>query len=169
MPSRLATARAEDERAPAPAIDLAAELLRRGRPVTVVVGGESMWPLVRSGERVRIEPAIAPRRGLLGAVLLGGHLVVHRIVAMNDSWCTLLGDLGGSPARIPQTDLLGVVVELETRGGRKLRLDRGARRFLGVAVSLVTPVARWPWRWTRALRARVSAARSATARAARRG
>src|SRR5688572_11413062 len=39
------------------AIDLGAELLKRGRGLDLVVGGESMWPLVRHGDRVRLEPA----------------------------------------------------------------------------------------------------------------
>lgn len=141
--------RAADEWAPSPAIDLAAELLRRGRAMEVRVYGESMWPLVRQGDRVRIDPLQRPTRGRLAAVLVDGHLVVHRVVQLDLDECLLLGDHGGRPHRVPIGDLLGVVTHQWTRDGRLLEHDSALLSGAGWLVSRVTPVSRWPWRTAR--------------------
>ena len=78
-----------------------------------------------------VEPA-APAQAGSGRAL---DLAVIALVAAG--LLTLLGLLGASA---------GVLTE----GWAGL-----LRRWLGWGVSLVTPVARWPWRWVRAARARL--------------
>ena len=134
---------------------LAAELLRSGRAVEIVVGGESMWPLLQSGWRVRIEPASA-RVGDLVAVERDGRLVVHRLVKLEGERATLRGDNTGRddpPART--RDLLGVVTAVWTPSGRQLRLSSRRWQLVGRAIALVTPRTQTPWRWAlRLVRAR---------------
>ena len=140
--------------APAPAIELAAEQLRRGRAMEVTVHGESMWPLVRAGDRVRLDPGIRPARGRLAAVLVDGHLVVHRIVGLGRT-CVLLGDHGGRPLVVAPADLLGIVTRQWTRTGRLVHHERRRTVVVGWLVSQVTPLTRWPWRAARRGRARL--------------
>jgi hypothetical protein len=126
---------------------LAAELLRSGRAVEIVVGGESMWPLLQSGWRVRIEPAPA-RVGDLVAVERDGHLVVHRLVKLEGERATLRGDNTGRddpPART--SDLLGVVTAVWTSSGRCLSLTKRRWNMVGRAVAHVATRTHRPWRW----------------------
>lgn len=142
------------------AIDLAAEILRRGRPMEVQVFGESMWPLVRQGERVRIDPAEPPAVGRLAAVLVDGHLVVHRIVRLDAGECLLLGDHGGGQLRVAVAELLGVVTHQWTRSGRLLVHAAPHVKAAGAVVARVTPLTRLPWRMARRGRALPSRVRA---------
>lgn len=142
------------------AIDLAAEMLRRGRPMQVQVFGESMWPLVRQGDRVRIDPAEPPAVGRLAAVLVDGHLVVHRIVKLDAGECLLLGDHGGGELRVAVGEVLGVVTHQWTRHGRLLTHAATLVKGAGAVVAAVTPLTRWPWRAARRGRALPSKVRA---------
>lgn len=133
------------------AIDLAAELLRRGRSIDLVVGGMSMWPLVRGGERVHLDPAVPPRVGFLAGILQEGRLVVHRIVRVGGGRVTLLGDFGGREASVELPELLGVVTVQWTRDGRMIRHDRTMRRAANYLCALATRTTRWPWRFVHRL------------------
>lgn len=115
----------------------------------VRVYGESMWPLVRQGDRVRIDPNQTPVRGRLAAALLDGHLVVHRVVSLSDSHCVLLGDFGGRRLSLPITEILGVVTHQWTRGGRAISHSNTLLAGVGWLTSMVTPRTRLPWRMAR--------------------
>ena len=134
------------------AIDLAAELLRRGRPMELVVGGMSMWPLVRAGERVRLEPAVGARVGQLAAVVRDGRLLVHRVVRAEGGLCELRGDnLERSDGLVPAAQIVGVVTLGWTRSGRRIDHRRFLRRTLDRLVAFVSARSRLPWRLARAL------------------
>ena len=57
-------------------------LLDEGRSVTITVGGYSMWPAIKPGDRVRISPPekeSTPARGTVVALRRDGGFVVHRV------------------------------------------------------------------------------------------
>lgn len=122
----------------------------------VHVYGESMWPLVRQGDRVRIDPEQAPSRGRLAAALSDGHLVVHRVVDLTESHCVLLGDFGGRPLSIPIGEVLGVVTRQWTREGRAFAHESKLLLGAGWLASVVTPRTRLPWRMARSAHRRLS-------------
>ena len=90
-------------------IDLAREQLARHRPLVLVAEGHSMWPLVRDGEVVTIEPMDAPPA--IGDVVLfavGARLVLHRVVAIRGDDVVTKGDARPRPdAPIPRGSILG--------------------------------------------------------------
>src|SRR5690606_26210402 len=85
--------------------------------VEIVVGGASMWPLLRHGDRVRIEPERSVSVGSLAAVWRAGHLVVHRVVAVEGDVVRLRGDhLDREDAPCTRAEILGVVTRQWTKG-----------------------------------------------------
>ena len=61
----------------------AAKALRAGCTLELDARGGSMWPLLRTGDRLTVEPATASslRRGDIAVVARGHGLVAHRVVA----------------------------------------------------------------------------------------
>lgn len=127
-------------------VELAAQLLARGQPVELFVGGSSMWPLVRDGDRLRIVPGRAVRVGALVAVFARGHLVVHRIVARTADGYVLKGDNDGPPEPIRACDVLGVVTRHWVAAGREVPLAAGW------AVAQLSRRTGLPWRLLRRVR-----------------
>jgi len=63
------------------AANAASVLLGEERPVTITAGGYSMWPAIRPGDRVVIEPlrGCSPVQGDIVALRRDGGYVVHRV------------------------------------------------------------------------------------------
>ena len=61
----------------------AMQMLSEGKTVSVTAGGSSMWPAIKPGERVTIEPLndYIPVKGDVVALLRDGGFVIHRITA----------------------------------------------------------------------------------------
>lgn len=134
------------------AIDLLAELLRRGRPVELRVGGRSMWPLVRTGDRLRIEPGLVPRIGDLAAVLRHGHLVVHRVLSLTGDRVRLRGDnRGEADPDVGRGEILGVVTLQKLRGGYELDHRLRWIRLLDRGALVLSQWTRAPWRLAKRL------------------
>lgn len=126
--------------------ELAAELLARGLPIELKVGGQSMWPLVRSGDIVRVEPGLAPSLGSLAAVLRRGHLVVHRVVDVRAQAVVLQGDNGGRPEVTARAAVLGVVTrQARGRGGT---VEHGSRQqqVRNALIACISRTSGGPWR-----------------------
>ncbi len=117
-------------------VELLAELLRRGEAIELQARGGSMYPMIRDGDRLRIEPVQADqlRRGDVIAYRRGGRLLVHRYLGRwPDS--RALRARGDSHARVePPLDPSAVLGRVSAIGrhGRKLRLDHGAWRAVGL-------------------------------------
>ncbi len=117
-------------------VELLAELLQRGEAIEFRARGGSMHPLIRDGDRLRIEPIRADqlRRGDVIAYRRGGRLLVHRYLGR---WpgSGALRTRGDSHTRVePPLDpsaVLGRVTALG-RHGRKLRMDHAAWRAVGL-------------------------------------
>ncbi|MBI5516564.1 MAG: S26 family signal peptidase [Deltaproteobacteria bacterium] len=85
-------------------------LLRQGQPVTFVVRGASMWPSLRDGARVTVQPCPVAclRPGDLVAFERRGALVVHRVRAVTAEGVRSAGDaLPRGDGLVPQSAVLG--------------------------------------------------------------
>lgn len=102
-------------------------------PVTILLDGDSMRPLIRRGrDRVTIVPLLRElKKGDIVLFRLGGRYIVHRVRRLNGDTVETLGDacLTPDPA-IPRAQVLGLAVRC-IRNGRTLRLDTPAARALG--------------------------------------
>ena len=101
---------------------LLGELLGRGLRVRLEVDGHSMTPLIRSGDRVTIDP-LRRHPPRLGDVLLLAaekqRLVLHRHVGWAGAELVLRGDCApASDAAAGPWQVLGVVAGVERRGRR---------------------------------------------------
>ena len=116
---------------------LSGELLEEGHAVRFRAGGSSMWPFIRDGDVLIVEPLEG------GAVRVGdvvlyrtaaGRVMAHRVVirTTDDGDVALLirgdGSEGAGDTVVPG-DVLGRVTWME-RGGGAIRLDRWPRRML---------------------------------------
>ncbi len=66
------------------AADTAETLLREGKNIMVTAGGYSMWPAIRPGDKVEIEPigTRVPEIGEIVALKRDGGYVIHRVTGM---------------------------------------------------------------------------------------
>lgn len=120
---------------------LSAELLAAGRALTVRVRGYSMFPSLRPGDLIRVEPVdLATLRP--GDVILfrAGNLVItHRLLQWKDGFLITKGDAAPCLDRpLSPAEVAGRVVEVR-RGGRAWRLDRGWRRRLALVQAAISP------------------------------
>lgn len=141
----------QSERTRTVGIELAADLLRAGKPVDIVVGGRSMWPLLRDGDVVRLEPTQSIRVGDVAAIWRDGHLVVHRVASIEPGVVRMRGDnLASDDAPVRASEVLGVV-RVHRRGAREVRHDTTLARGLNRLVAGLSRRARLPWRVARLL------------------
>jgi hypothetical protein len=104
------------------AVPLTIDLLRRGMPVRLEVGGHSMTPFIRCGDVITLHPR-ADQRPCLGDVLAvaseGRRLTVHRHVGWSSGRVVLRGDATVAPdAAVPIESVLGVVAGVTRGAGR---------------------------------------------------
>jgi len=84
------------------------------------VGGWSMFPTLRRGDLVRVEPVGRLRRGDVAVFELCGALVVHRVVSVGESGVVCRGDAYRSlDPPIPRQDVFGAATV--ALPGRRLR------------------------------------------------
>lgn len=137
----------------------AIELLRKGESVELVVGGGSMWPLVKHGDRLLITPVDPSgnfRRGTLLAVLSEGHVVVHRVVGVDAGSGRLVLQGDNLPAPDPpvlSSQVLGQVSQQVLKSGLVLKHQRQPllvlNRALVPALKVSRPVHRHIFEWRR--------------------
>jgi hypothetical protein len=101
------------------------ESLAQNASCTITAHGASMWPFIRTGDRVMI----ACRTGRLlpgsvAAVFCGDQLIVHRIVGFggrfeSGRYVWIAGDSStGSRTRVFPEEIVGIAVSLERAGRR---------------------------------------------------
>lgn len=145
---------ADDERSqsPAVAIELCAEILRSRRPVTLTNLSNSLWPLVRNGDALTLQPASDARLGQLAGVLRAGRLVVHRVVRVRGARLWLKGDANEQvDPEIDRAEIVGVVATQRLPWGPVVSHGWLGMRALNVVVAVVSRTWSWPWRWLRRL------------------
>lgn len=93
----------------------------------IAVRGDSMAPLIRAGDRIRLRADARPRIGDVVAAFAGDVLVVHRLVARRGDRLVLRGDaVPWCDPPIAASAVLGTVTAVECR-------DRPWRRLDGIA------------------------------------
>ncbi len=99
-----------------------------------------MWPLIRDGETVEVRPRTrSVDVGDVVLVMLGGGLVLHRVVAVEDQGVVTKGDaVGWCDPRVPLDEVLGVV---DPTGRSRLVGRLGARWIATVSRLGAEPLA----------------------------
>jgi hypothetical protein len=129
--------------------------LLRNQHVRLTATGSSMFPFIRGGDVVELEPLLLPP--VVGDLVLaqcpvcseGERYVLHRVIRILGEEIFLRGDAQQDcegPFR--QGDLLGRAT-LRFRHGRVRRLDQGIWRHLGLAWNRCAPFNRWLFQLTR--------------------
>ena len=111
---------------------LLASLLRDGFEVQLEVTGSSMYPRIRSGDLVRVQPiaGIRSAKGLSpGQIILfnnrAGDLCLHRVVAVSRGRVETQGDsVSERDGSVPNSAVLGVAVAVRSQRGVWQRLDK---------------------------------------------
>jgi len=111
------------------------DLLGSGYAAGFRASGRSMYPAIRDGERIIVEP-VAPADVAKGDILFcetPGGLLAHRVVAVRGNGESLRFVLRGDTLRtddglVGPKQVLGKVVFVERRG-RRIRLDGRRRRW----------------------------------------
>lgn len=99
-------------------IDIALELLREGRTVTIVGRGNSMRPyLVHERDRIMLSPAASVEVGdVVLATLADGRHVLHRVVRKEDDRLKLLGDGNMTGEQCTLNDVRGKAIGYIRKG-----------------------------------------------------
>jgi signal peptidase I len=110
-------------------LDVCTELLGEGFCINFHTPGQSMYPTIRDGEKVSVEPVLERdiKRGDILLYKCHGRLIAHRVIRIHsreEKSLVLRGDALNEPdAPVKFNQVLGRVVAVE-RGGRKLKLAR---------------------------------------------
>lgn len=128
---------------------LVKELLAERGSLSFRARGLSMYPTIKHGETIVVQP-VKPTRLRAGMVVLfrspADGLITHRIVGFaspGDRWCVILrGDaVAGHVDVVPVDQVLAEVVRVK-RPRRSVELAKGFHRFAGVAWARVPRLAR---------------------------
>lgn len=123
--------------------------LGRQQRVRLTVTGSSMFPFIRGGDVVELEPLKRPP--VAGDLVLarcpatpaGERYVLHRVIRVQGGNYFLRGDAQkDSEGPFSRGDLLGLAIKVHRRG-RALRIDRGLWRRLGLAWNRCAPLNLW--------------------------
>lgn len=110
-------------------LDLSNELLRNGQSVRFSAPGRSMYPTIREGEPITVQP-VSPSAVQKGDIILyrwRQGVIAHRIVGIENpngesARFVLRGDASGACAEsVKPEQILGKVVAVD-RGGRRIDL-----------------------------------------------
>jgi signal peptidase I len=93
-------------------------LLRNGVNVRITTRGSSMFPLLRTGDRITISPDTHPEIGDMVVFRRNGAMVCHRLVKIFEKDRTIHYQTRGDTVSrvddpIPQRDLLGKVIRID--------------------------------------------------------
>lgn len=115
------------------------DLVAAGQSVVVKARGQSMWPLLRDGDRLTVAPVReAVRRGdVVVFVDAGGCCKAHRVLGRSGcgegTFYRVRGDAEAGPGEtVEEARVIGVAVAVE-RNGRSFRLDTVVARVTALA------------------------------------
>ncbi len=129
-------------------LEVAQDVLNGGYEVQLDTRGDSMVPLIRSGNFLRVE-AVKPEQLRLGDVIIyraGGQLVAHRLV--RKSWeggLLRLHSKGDAFSwrvweKVAPEEVLGLVTVVRGPRGRELRINAGWGRVLSLILAATWPL-----------------------------
>jgi len=123
------------------------DALERGQQVRMTARGSSMFPFIRNGDMVALDPM--ETTAAVGDIVLvqcaaeGERYVLHRVVRVEGEAFYLRGDCQRDcEGPFTGKDILGRAV-LVYRNGRERRLDRGIYRRAGLAWNRCAPMNVW--------------------------
>lgn len=134
-------------------IDVSTELLRSGQSIRFRAPGRSMYPTIREGETITVQP-VAPAAVKIGDIILYHFqrgVVAHRVVSIEkkrgDALLFILhADTSGAPDEpVEPSQILGKVVSVE-RGGRSIDLYSRRAKMLRTAYVCASRLKRWMMR-----------------------
>lgn len=122
-----------------PLAQLASDVLGRGGTFTFVATGGSMWPHIRDGDLVTVQPPGSGERFPVGRVILyhtpAGKVSVHRVIGGACGVIAVRGDSqAGRPERVRPDDILGIAI-LRERKGRTVNLTGRYRNLEAVLIA----------------------------------
>ena len=130
------------------AAEAATAILGEEMPVTITTGGYSMWPVIRPGDRVVIEPlkGVTPSAGDIVALRRDGGYVVHRLIKVitrdgRKLFCTQ-GDAVINPDEPSEEAMIAGIVRSIVRSGKEIKLP-AARRLPPVMNRIASLFARY--------------------------
>ncbi len=126
-------------------VQTAIALLRSGKPIEIKAQGHSMYPLLKPGTTLLVEPTTPSgcRRGDIVVFESNGKLIAHRIIALNEHSFVCRGDATQhNDGLLPHEKLLGKV------SGRKkqqktISLTTPRHRLYGRMVLALFPFSAW--------------------------
>ena len=124
-------------------------LLDEGKVVVLKqIYGNSMLPFIRGGvDSVSLRKPEGVEVGDIVLAIFGGRPIVHRVIAINGTKVTLMGD--GNPKGLTEegdiSNVLGVVDQIISPSGRKRKPGKGRlwRRLLPVRKYLLKVYRKW--------------------------
>jgi signal peptidase I len=125
-----------------PTDELAAEVLRRGRPLRIKARGGSMMPFLWDGDVAFITPTADTEIGVGDVICYEappGRLFLHRVIERRQERFVAKGDALAFTEVIDPPQLLGKVIAIE-RHGRIRWLDTRAARWRNRAIVTLSPV-----------------------------
>ncbi len=130
--------------------ELAAEMLRVGNKLHIRAQGWSMYPFIKHGDIIEVEPVEISATQVGDVVLCrygAGRLVAHRVVGVNreDGGVALVVKGDWTPRADPLVypeQVLGRVVAVE-RGDKRTKLSSGTQRLVGILWARISPHSRW--------------------------
>ena len=128
---------------------LGEEVLRSGRRLVMEGAGGCMWPSIRAGDLLTVEPA-ATGDVSVGDIIVfrqGPRLVAHRLIRRRGMGCNVVLVAQGDGSRSPDEPiaaqrLLGKVVRLQ-RDGRMYELEGLTARLASLLFARLLPMAPW--------------------------
>ena len=125
----------------------AAEMLRRGKQVKLVVGGNSMLPFLHGGKDCVVLEPFSPEKSVRGAVMLfryRGQYMLHRLIGRQGASFRFCGDGNCVQVEVVSTEhILGVLQRVERPSGRIIRCRSWQWRFLSEVWRLLRPVRKY--------------------------
>jgi len=127
---------AHEDEAMKTSLGTALKMLSEGNAVSVTAGGYSMWPAIKPGDKVIIEPlnASTPETGDVIALIRDGGLVIHRITGIVDDNGHFSFRTRGDASLVPdpcsdESEIAGTIKEIITTGG-KHKVEMRKRPFV---------------------------------------
>lgn len=133
---------------PLPFASLCNSLTIEGYTICCRTVGGSMFPLIRSGNSIEIEP-IRPdkiQKGDIVAYHLSDFLIAHRVIGKKqENGKTILYTKGDayfchSRQRVMAKQILGRVISIESSSGRKINLQKWPMNLINILLAKLAPI-----------------------------
>lgn len=118
-------------------LELLLDAVARGVPQTMIARGSSMWPALRSGDRVELSPPTFPISvGTVVAVRRGGTFLIHRACGVRADGALLVkGDHCPKPdGWFAPDEVVAVVARVQRRAGMRPVMSASRASSRGVAL-----------------------------------